>query len=75
VKERILIQKYLSIAVIPIVCTLFSGCTSQQLYGTGQECQRNQCLHISDKNESDRCLRKINTSYDDYKREKDSGTK
>ncbi|OIR07801.1 hypothetical protein GALL_100830 [mine drainage metagenome] len=73
--ERILIRKFLSIAALPIVCGLFSGCTSQQLYGTGQEYQRNQCLHIPDKAESDRCLGKINTSYDDYKREKDSGAK
>jgi hypothetical protein len=75
VKERILTQKYLSTAVFSIVCSLFSGCTSQQLYGIGQEYQRNQCLHIPDKIESDRCLSKINTSYDDYKREKESRTK
>lgn len=73
--ERILTQKYSGIAAISIVCSLFSGCTSQQLYGTGQEYQRNQCMHIPDKAESDRCLGKINTSYDDYKREKDAGTK
>jgi len=74
-KERILIQSFWSTAVISIVFTLFSGCTSQQLYGVGQEYQRNQCLHIPDKVESDRCLSKTNTSYDDYKREKDSATK
>ena len=68
-------QKYLSIAVIPIICTLLPGCTSKQLYGTGQEYQRNQCLHIPDKTESDRCLSKINTSYDDYKQAKDAGAK
>jgi hypothetical protein len=73
--ERILTRKYSGIAAISIVCSLFSGCTSQQLYGTGQEYQRNQCLHIPDKVESDRCLGKINTSYDDYKREKDTGTR
>ena len=72
VRERVLKQKYLSIAIIPIVCSFSSGCTSQQLYGTGQEYQRNQCLHIPDKIESDKCLSKIDTSYDDYKREKDS---
>jgi hypothetical protein len=69
----ILIQKNLSIAVIPIVCSLFSACTSQQVYGAGQEYQRNQCLHIPDKTESDKCLSKMNSSYDDYKREKDIG--
>ena len=65
-------KKNLSAAFISIVCCLFNGCSSQQAYGIGQEYQRNQCLHIPDKAESDRCLSKINTSYDDYKREKDS---
>ena len=74
-KESILIQKYLSIVAIPIVCSFSSGCSSRQAYGIGQEYQRNQCLHIRDRIESDKCLSKINTSYDDYKREKDSGTK
>ena len=74
VREQILKQKYLIIAVIQIVCSFASGCTSQQIYGTGQEYQRNQCLHIPDKIESDRCMSKINTSYDAYKRE-ESGPK
>lgn len=51
--------KHLGIAVILSFCSLFSGCTSQQLYATGQEYQRNQCQHIHDKAESDRCLDKI----------------
>lgn len=67
-----MIKKYLSAAFISIVCCLFTGCASQKLYGVGQEYQRNQCLHIPDKIESDRCLSKTNTSYDDYKREKES---
>lgn len=67
-----MLQKYLSTAFISIVCCLASGCTSQGAYSMGQEYQRNQCLHIPDKAESDRCLSKINTSYDDYKREKDA---
>ena len=65
-------QKYLSTVFISVVCSLANGCSSQQAYGIGQEYQRNKCLHIPDKAESDRCLSKINTSYDDYKREKDS---
>lgn len=71
-KEIILKLKYLGTVFISFVCSLASGCSSQQAYGVGQEYQRNQCLHIPDKAESDRCLSKINTSYDDYKRAKDS---
>jgi len=51
--------KHFGIAVILAYCSLFAGCTSQQLYATGQEYQRNQCQHIPDKTESDRCLDKI----------------
>ncbi len=65
-------RKYMALVIIPVVCGFLSGCTSQQLYGAGQEYQRNQCLHMPDKIESDRCLSKIDTSYDDYKREKDT---
>lgn len=68
-------RKYWSAAAISIAFGLFSGCTSQQLYGIGQEYQRNQCRQIPDKSESDRCLSKTNTSYDEYKREKDAGDK
>ena len=71
-KEIILLRKYLGAILIAIVCSLASGCSSQQAYGMGQEYQRNRCLHIPDKAEGDRCLSKINTSYDDYKREKDT---
>jgi hypothetical protein len=51
--------KLLGVAVILTFCGLFAGCTSQQLYATGQEYQRNQCLRIPDKIESDRCLDRI----------------
>lgn len=51
--------KHFGIAVILAHSSLFAGCTSQQLYATGQEYQRNQCQHIPDKTESDRCLDKI----------------
>jgi hypothetical protein len=74
-EEQILIQRYSNVAFLSIIFVLFSGCTSQQLYSTGQAYQRNQCLLISDKIESDRCLSKINTSYDDYKKEKELGAK
>ena len=73
--EKILIRKFQSIAALAMSCVLSSGCTSQQLYGAGQEYQRNQCLHMPDKAESDRCLSKMDTSYDDYRRQRDSGAK
>ena len=70
-----MIRNYLITAAIPVVFCLFAGCSSQQLYGAGQEYQRNKCLHIPDKTESDRCLSKLDPSYEDYKRERDAATK
>ncbi|MBL8439252.1 MAG: hypothetical protein JNM61_13715 [Zoogloeaceae bacterium] len=45
------------------------GCTSQQLYATGQSYQRNQCAHLPDQTEREKCQRDANLGYDDYKRE------
>lgn len=68
-------KKYKGLVFISIICGILSGCTSQKIYGIGQSYERNQCLQIPDKFESDRCLSKINTSYDKYKRETDAGSK
>jgi hypothetical protein len=54
-----------------VIIGLCSGCTSQQLYATGQSYQRNQCLHLADPGDRDRCLGNAEASYDEYKR-KDS---
>ena len=46
-----------------------SGCTAEQVYGSGQAWQQNQCGHIPDKAEYDRCMSKASASYDSYKRQ------
>jgi hypothetical protein len=50
-----------------------SACTSQQLYQTGQEWQRNQCNELPDNAERERCLGQANTRYEDYKRQTEKG--
>jgi hypothetical protein len=45
------------------------GCSSQQLYNTGQAWQRNECSKIADAQERNRCMASTNTSYEDYKRQ------
>lgn len=57
-----------------ILIGLFSGCTSQQLYNTGQAYQRNQCLHLPDQGEREKCLNYTSTTYENYKREINSTT-
>jgi len=52
-----------------------SACTHEQLYGTGQAWQRNQCTRIPDKAEFDRCMAAASTSYDSYKKQTESAKK
>jgi hypothetical protein len=46
-----------------------AGCSSQQMYASGQNYQRNQCERLPDMGERQRCLEKANMSYEEYKRE------
>jgi hypothetical protein len=68
-REVILVQRFLGFVLAPVLLGLCSGCTSQQLYATGQAYQRNQCLRLPDQGESERCMGKTNMTYEDYKRE------
>jgi hypothetical protein len=61
---------------IGIVMTLVSfGCSSRQMYYTGQAWQQNQCNRMIDDSERQRCLIKSNMSYEDYKRQTEDGKK
>ena len=46
-----------------------SACSAEQVYGSGQAWQQNQCGRIVDKAEYDRCMSKASPTYDWYKRE------
>lgn len=48
---------------------LFVGCSSQQLYSTGQAWQRNECQRIIDTQERSRCMQSTARSFDDYQKE------
>ncbi|HWJ01734.1 MAG TPA: hypothetical protein VNU96_22175 [Burkholderiales bacterium] len=51
------------------VALSLSGCTAEQVYGSGQAWQQNQCGQIPDKVEYDRCMSKASATYDSYKRQ------
>lgn len=60
------------ISVIGIVAAIeltVSGCTTQQLYSTGQSWQRNECTRMLDQWERERCLSNAGTSYETYKKQ------
>ena len=60
----------------PIVLTftalLLSGCSSEQLYATGRNAQRAECVKQADGTSRDRCLKDADMSYDAYRKEADS---
>jgi hypothetical protein len=58
-----------------IVLGAVSGCTSQQMYATGQSYQRNQCERLPDMGERQRCLEKASMSHEEYQRETQSGSR
>lgn len=45
------------------------GCTSQQLYGSGQLWQKQECNKIIESQQRARCMQSAARSYDDYQRE------
>jgi hypothetical protein len=67
-------QGYGQRAIAAAILCLCAGCNSQQLYATTQGYQRNQCEHLPDQGERDKCLESANTSYDLYRRESAPGS-
>lgn len=47
------------------------GCTSQQLYSSGQEWQKTECRKLPVQ-EQQRCMASAAMSYDEYKRQSDA---
>ena len=56
-------------AIAAAVLWLCGGCSSQQMYATSQAYQRNQCEHLPDRAERDKCMEAANISYDQYRKE------
>lgn len=54
-------------AVMAAVVAL-SACSAQQLYGSGQGWQKNECNKLMDANERARCFKSADTDYETYQR-------
>ena len=49
-----------------------AGCSSQQLYASGQGWQRLECNKLQDAQERSRCMASTSRSFEDFKREAES---
>ena len=55
---------------LPLAIALpLSACSSQQLYSTGQEWQKNECNKLVDAEQRTRCMNNAKISHDEYKRD------
>ena len=52
-----------------VAMSSLSACTTEQMYGSGQAWQRNQCSRMPDKADADRCAAQAGTTYETYKRQ------
>lgn len=62
-------HKFIAIALFAMLMT---GCSSEQIYATGRNAQRAQCLKQADSGARDQCLKDADMTYDAYKRETDA---
>ena len=54
------------------VFALAGGCSSNQVYQSGQNWQRLECQKIQDLADRNKCLSSASTSYEDYKRQSEA---
>lgn len=52
-----------------------AACTSQQLYFTGQQWQKQECVKLQDRDERGRCEKSAATSFERSKAESDAAKK
>lgn len=60
------------ICVLTLLILALTGCTSEQMYATGRNAQRAQCLKQVDPAARDACMKDAATTHDTYKTEVDS---
>jgi hypothetical protein len=60
---------YVRLTSVLALSLLLFGCTSPQLYATGQAYQRNQCEQMPGKSERESCLGRTGENYDRYKQD------
>lgn len=61
--------------VATLIVALLSACSSQQLYATGRNAQRAECMKQADSTARDRCLKDAGMSHDAYQKEAEAARK
>jgi hypothetical protein len=61
----------LLVLLIAVQAVALSACTSRMAYESGQAWQRNECNKLTDVQERQRCMARVNMPYDRYQREAD----
>ena len=57
---------------ITLCALLLSACSTEQLYATGRNAQRAECMKQADSSARDRCLKDADMTFDAYKKETDA---
>ena len=60
---------------VVLTAVLLAACSSQQLYATGRNAQRAECMKMADATARGRCLQDAGMSHDEYQREADAARK
>jgi hypothetical protein len=68
------IMPSLALCAIAVLC-LVVGCSSQELYQTGQGWQKQECKKLQDRDERSRCEKSAATSYERYQAEVEAAKK
>jgi uncharacterized protein YcfL len=58
-----------------VLVLLLAGCSSDQLYASGRNAQRNTCMKQADAAARDRCMQDAGMSHDVYRKEADGARK
>jgi hypothetical protein len=61
--------------ITSLIALLLSACSSEQLYATGRNAQRAECMKLADGASRERCLKDAGMSHDAYQREADAARK
>jgi len=60
---------------VALIALLLAACSSEQIYATGRNAQRAECVKQADGVSRDRCLKDADMSHDAYKKEADAARK